>query len=97
MLSECGISYEGDVLDLALDDKLIARSGSWFSYGEVRIGQGRERAREFLQQNPDVLEELKVKILQSRGIGKKPTADEPEAATEPAAATEPEAVTETSS
>ena len=75
MLSECGISYEGDLLDLAMTDKLIARSGSWFSYGETRIGQGRERAREFLIQNPDILEEIRVKVLENRGMGEKPAAD----------------------
>src|SRR6056297_2958512 len=61
MLSTCGISYESDILDLALADRLVERSGSWFSYGETRLGQGKEKARLFLVDNPDVTEELKTK------------------------------------
>jgi len=68
MLSSCGISLEGDVLDLAVEDRLIEKSGSWFSYGETRIGQGRDRARSFLEDNPDVLQTLKKKILTARGF-----------------------------
>lgn len=65
MLHNSGISLEGDVLDLALAQKLIVRSGAWFRYGEVHIGQGREKARLFLKENPQLLTELKAKILES--------------------------------
>ena len=68
MLSECGISYEGDLLDLAVEDKLIQKSGSWFSHGETRIGQGRERARQFLLENPDVCSALREGVLKARGF-----------------------------
>ena len=63
MMHDSGISYEGDVLDMALDRKMIARSGAWFRYGETPLGQGREKARQFLVENPKVAEELKKKIL----------------------------------
>ncbi len=63
MMHADGISYEGDVLDLALDRKLVNRAGAWFRYGELQLGQGRERVRAFLKENPDVLAELRGKIL----------------------------------
>jgi recombination protein RecA len=62
MLHQNGISYEGDVLDLALNQKLIQRSGAWFKYGETHLGQGREKVRLFLVENPKVTEELREKI-----------------------------------
>ena len=68
MLSTCGISMEGDVLDLAVEDRIVDKSGSWFSYGETRLGQGRDKARAYLEENPDLLEELKQKVLVKRGI-----------------------------
>jgi recombination protein RecA len=63
MLHANGISYEGDILDLALAQKLIIRSGAWFKYGETHLGQGREKVRQFLAENPKVTEELREKIL----------------------------------
>lgn len=77
MLSRCGISVEGDILDLALEDRLVQRSGSWFSYGETRIGQGRERARQFLEENPETAAELRLKILEHRGVTLDPVPEEP--------------------
>lgn len=68
MLHDRGISLEGDILDLAVAEKLVQRSGSWFSYSEVRLGQGRENASKFLRENTDVLEELRVKVLAARGV-----------------------------
>ena len=67
MLSECGISYEGDIVDLALEDRLIARSGTWYSYGDIKLGQGRDRARQFFKENPELVAELRDKILVHRG------------------------------
>ena len=52
MMHQGGISYEGDVLDLAMAQKLIVRSGAWFRYGELHLGQGREKTRAYLQENP---------------------------------------------
>ena len=57
-----GISYAGSVLDMAIDSRVIDKSGTWFSYGDVRLGQGRENVRDFLRQNPDLLEELASKV-----------------------------------
>ena len=65
MMHDSGISYEGDVLDMALERKMVARSGAWFRYGEVPLGQGREKARQFMLENPKIAEELKKKILDS--------------------------------
>jgi recombination protein RecA len=63
MLHSSGISYEGDVLDLAMAQKLVIRSGAWFKYGETHLGQGREKVRQFLAENPKLTEELRQKIL----------------------------------
>jgi len=68
MLHNSGISYEGDILDLAMAQKLITRTGAWFRYGDLQIGQGREKARDYLKENPKFTEELKEKIL-SGGAG----------------------------
>jgi recombination protein RecA len=63
MLHANGISYEGDVLDLALAQKLVVRSGAWFKYGETHLGQGREKVRQYMADNPKLTEELREKIL----------------------------------
>jgi recombination protein RecA len=63
MLHANGISYEGDVLDLAIAQKLIQRSGAWFKFGETHLGQGREKVRQYLAENPKFTEELREKIL----------------------------------
>jgi recombination protein RecA len=65
MYHKGGISLESDVLDLALLNKLIIRSGAWFKYGDTHLGQGREKVRQFLIENPQVLEELRQKIVNS--------------------------------
>ena len=72
MLGSCGISMELDVLDLAAAERIIAKSGSWFSYGDVKIGQGRDKGRVFLEENPDVLEELREKVLIAKGYNPHP-------------------------
>ena len=63
MMHVNGISYEGDILDLAVQHKVVARSGSWFKYGETYLGQGKEKARGFLTENPAVTEELRGKVM----------------------------------
>src|SRR4029079_5758792 len=65
MMHTNGISYEGDVLDLATIAKVVARSGAWFKYGEAHIGQGKEKARQYLVENPAITEEIKNKVLTS--------------------------------
>ena len=66
MLLEGGISYEGDVLDLGLEDKVLDRTGSWINYGEAKLGQGREKARQYLRENPQLTQEIAEKILAQR-------------------------------
>ncbi|MCZ6660289.1 MAG: recombinase RecA [bacterium] len=63
-----GISKEGDLLDLAVAADLISRSGSWFTYGEERIGQGRENVKRFLAEHPDVAGDLMGKVRDSLGL-----------------------------
>jgi recombination protein RecA len=63
-----GISYEGDILDLAVAKRIVTRSGSWFRYGESHLGQGKERARAFLMENPDLTEQIKEKVLAAGGF-----------------------------
>ena len=72
MLNVSGISLSGDILDLAVEDKIADKSGSWFSYGKTRLGQGRDKARLFLEENPDMLEEIRLKVLDARGFSQQP-------------------------
>ncbi|MBN1256128.1 MAG: recombinase RecA, partial [Planctomycetes bacterium] len=57
-----GINYYGDLLELASEHKLVQKSGTWFSYGETRLGQGAERACTFLEENPDIFAEIDAKM-----------------------------------
>ena len=63
-----GISREGELLDLALEHKIVDKSGSWFSYGDVRLGQGRENSKNFIKENPDLGDELEAKVRLALGI-----------------------------
>ncbi|MEE8580725.1 MAG: recombinase RecA, partial [Myxococcota bacterium] len=63
-----GISMEGDLLDLAAEDGIVEKSGAWYSYEDERIGQGREKARRFLQENPDVRERIAEAVYAARGL-----------------------------
>ena len=65
-----GISREGEILDMGVQYELVEKSGPWFSYGSERIGQGRENARIFLADNPEVREEIRAKILEKCGLKK---------------------------
>ncbi len=64
-----GISREGDLIDLGLAHKLLDKSGTWISFGELRIGQGRENARQFLKENPDVREDIERRLRGDLGLG----------------------------
>jgi recombination protein RecA len=68
LMYDGGISREGDLLDLATEDKLVEKSGSWLSYGDLRLGQGRENAKQYLRDNPPLVEEISKKILEKRGL-----------------------------
>ena len=63
-----GISKEGDLIDLGIAHKIVDKSGSWFSYGELRLGQGRENARVFLKDNPDLTREIDKKVRAALGM-----------------------------
>ena len=63
-----GISITGDLLDLAVEDGIVDKSGSWFSYGEVRLGQGRENSKQHIAENMEMFEEIKQKVLVARGV-----------------------------
>ena len=64
MMFDQGISREADVLDLGVQHKIISKTGSWLSYGNTRLGQGKESARRFLIENRDIMQELEGKILE---------------------------------
>jgi recombination protein RecA len=66
MMYTNGISREGDLLDLAMADKLVEKSGSWFNYGDVRLGQGRENVKQHLKDNTALADELTRKVLETR-------------------------------
>jgi len=63
-----GISYEGDLLDLAVLGNIVDKSGAWFTYKETRLGQGRENAKQFLFENKDLAAEIRKAILESKGL-----------------------------
>jgi len=65
-----GISYEGDLLDLAAEKKLVEKSGTWFSYKGERMGQGRENAKQFLKEHPDLAQALDAKLREALGLTK---------------------------
>jgi len=61
-----GISVTGDVLDMAVADGVVDKAGAWFSYGDTRLGQGREASKSFLRQSPDLLERIRKEVLEKR-------------------------------
>jgi recombination protein RecA len=83
-----GISKEGGLLDMALEHDLIQKSGSFFSYGETRLGQGRNNTKEFLRDNPELAAEIQGKLYDKLGLGEggemKPEAEKADDAEEPA-------------
>jgi recombination protein RecA len=76
LMHDRGISREGDLIDLAMEDKLIDKSGSWINYGDIRLGQGRENAKQYLRDNPALVEEITRKVLEKRGLTGTPPKDE---------------------
>jgi recombination protein RecA len=63
-----GISREGGLLDMGVKHEIIKKAGTWFSYGEERIGQGRENAKNYLKENPRIIAEVEMKIKQAAGL-----------------------------
>ena len=76
-----GISKQGDLLDLAVDRKIVEKSGTWFSFGGERLGQGRENAKQFLKDNPSIFKTMEERVRTELGLTRGAAA-EPEAATE---------------
>jgi recombination protein RecA len=92
IMFDSGISREGDLLDLALSRKLVEKSGAWLSYGKVRLGQGRENAKSFLRDNPDLFNEITARVLKAESgeeQASKPAAPVRLKAAKPAAGAKP--------
>lgn len=69
-----GISREGEVIDLGVTAKVVDKSGAWYAYNGEKIGQGKDNAREFLRENPDLAREIENKIRDSLGVAQRPPA-----------------------
>ncbi|MEM9553891.1 MAG: recombinase RecA [Acidobacteriota bacterium] len=78
-----GISRSGELVDLGVDHKFVIKSGSWYAYGDVRLGQGRENAKRFLRENPELADELETKLRAEMGMPPLPTAENDDTAEEP--------------
>ena len=63
-----GISKEGDILDLATSIDLVNKSGAWYAYNGNKIGQGRENAKQYLSEHPDIMTELETKVREHYGL-----------------------------
>jgi recombination protein RecA len=63
-----GISHEGDIIDLAAECGAVEKSGAWFGFEGERIGQGRENAKQFLREHPDIAKKIEIKVLTHHGI-----------------------------
>ena len=63
-----GISRMGELIDLGVEHKEVTKSGAWYSYGDVRLGQGRENSKQFLRDNPDLADEIEAKLREKMGL-----------------------------
>jgi recombination protein RecA len=63
-----GISRQGEIIDLGVQAKIVDKAGAWYSYSGERIGQGKDNAREFLRENPDIAREIENRIRESLGV-----------------------------
>jgi recombination protein RecA len=70
-----GISREGSLIDLGVEQGIVRKSGAWYTYGGDQLGQGKENARNFLRENPDVANEIEKKIKEKLGVGARLDAD----------------------
>ncbi|HEX9688710.1 MAG TPA: recombinase RecA [Thermoanaerobaculia bacterium] len=68
-----GISRTGELIDLGLEAKIVEKSGAWLSYGDLRIGQGRENAKQFLKENPELAAEIETKLRKALGLAAEET------------------------
>jgi recombination protein RecA len=69
-----GISREGDLLDLAVDRRIVEKTGTWFSYGGERLGQGRENVKQFLKENPEIFKSIEERVRRELGLLHEPEA-----------------------
>jgi recombination protein RecA len=83
-----GISWHGDVLDRAVEAKVVRKAGAWYSFGELRIGQGRDRTVTFMEENPDVSAEIEQALFAKLFPPEEP--EEPKALKEPKELKEPQ-------
>ncbi len=67
-----GISREGDILDLAANEDIVIKSGAWYAYNDVKIGQGRENAKQYLKENPTIMQEVEQKVRDKYGLESSP-------------------------
>ena len=65
-----GISRESSIIDMGVENGIVKKSGSWFTYEGDQLGQGKEKARMFLKENPDLADEIEDKIFRALGVGK---------------------------
>jgi recombination protein RecA len=65
-----GISWSGDIIDLGVEEQIIEKSGTWFSYGDIRLGQGRENSKKFIDSKPELLQEIEQAIAKKTSEAK---------------------------
>ena len=87
ILYDVGISHESLLIDIGVEEEIIEKSGSWYSYGDLRLGQGKENARDFIKENPDILEEVNARVCEA--IGLSDTSEEADSGKEVASNGEP--------
>jgi recombination protein RecA len=63
-----GISWEGEIIELGVLHRIIEKSGAWYTYGKERIGQGKDNARDYMKENPEVAKEIESKIRAALGV-----------------------------
>jgi recombination protein RecA len=80
MIYGSGISKEGSLIDMGVEQAIVRKSGAWYTYEGDQLGQGKENARKFLRENPDVADEIEKRIKEKLGIGAKLDAEAPAAA-----------------
>jgi recombination protein RecA len=78
IMFDSGISYTGDLLDLSVQEGLVKKAGAWFKCGDVKLGQGREKSKAYLDENPELAKELEQKILAGKGLIEQPEKDDKE-------------------
>jgi len=68
IMFDSGISSEGDLLDMAAEINVVNKSGAWFTYGENKLGQGRDNAKQYLVEHKDLVDEIRAKVLEAKGL-----------------------------